>query len=64
MVVYRCISKTHNGNLKGLKSGSATVTVTVRDDQGNTVQDTCKVKVGLAVWQVLIKIFLFGWIWY
>lgn len=48
----------------GFNQGSATITCTVTDSNGNTVQDTCKVSVQYAWWQWLIKILLFGWIWY
>ncbi|MCR4616366.1 MAG: Ig-like domain-containing protein [Clostridiales bacterium] len=58
------VSVDNDGNANGLKTGSYSVTVTVIDSCGNTVTDTCTVKVKLTFWQVLIKIFLFGWIWY
>ena len=48
----------------GFSQGSATITVTVTDENGNTVQDTCKVSVKFTAVQWLIKILLFGWIWY
>ncbi len=53
-----------NGNVYGAKRGSATITCTVTDSNGNTVQDTCKVTVKYSFGQWLIKILLFGWIWY
>ncbi len=53
-----------NGKIYGAKKGTANITVTVTDSQGNTVTDTCKVTVEYTWWQWLIKIVLFGWIWY
>lgn len=56
-----------NGNVYGVKDWiktSATITCTVTDQYGNTVSDTCTVKVGYAWWQWIIGIVLFGWIWY
>ncbi len=58
------VSVDNNGNVKGLKKGSATITCTVTDQYGNTVKDTCKVTVSYSVWQWVIIILLFGWIWY
>ena len=52
------------GEVTGMKRGTATITVTVTDTTGNTVSDTCKVTVKYTVWQWIIKILLFGWIWY
>ncbi|GEM_PF-2539601 len=52
------------GNVYGAKPGAATVTLSVTDEQGNTVVNTCKVTVRLAFWQWMIRILLFGWIWY
>ena len=45
-------------------SGTATITCTVTDFNGNVVKDTCKVNVKLSFGQWLIVIVLFGWIWY
>ena len=53
-----------NGNVKALKKGNATITVTVTDEYGNVVTDTCDVSVKYAFWQWIIIIALFGWIWY
>ena len=53
-----------NGKVYGAKKGSTEITVTVTDEYGNTVSDTCKVNVTYAWWQWIIVIVLFGWIWY
>ena len=53
-----------NGKVSGAKKGTATITCTVTDSNGNTVQDTCKVTVKYSFGQWLIVILLFGWIWY
>lgn len=63
------VSVDNNGNVtsnktSGFTQGSATITVTVTDSNGNTVTDTCTVTVQFTWWQWLIKIVLFGWIWY
>ena len=53
-----------NGKVTALKKGSAKITCTVTDSYGNTVSDTCNVTVKYSFGQWLIKILLFGWIWY
>lgn len=55
-----------NGKVTATKrgSGTATITCTVIDSNGNVVKDTCKVNVSLTWWQWIIIIALFGWIWY
>lgn len=53
-----------NGNVYGAKKGSADITVTVTDEYGNSASDTCTVQVKYSLWQWIIKILLFGWIWY
>ena len=53
-----------NGKVVAGKTGSATITVTVTDEFGNTVSDTCKVNVSYNWWQWILVIVLFGWIWY
>lgn len=50
------------GKIYAAKRGSANITVTVTDSQGNVFADTCKVTVEYTWWQWLIKIVLFGWI--
>lgn len=53
-----------NGNVKSGKTGSAVITCTVKDQNGNVTQDTCKVTVQYQGFQWFIVIVLFGWIWY
>ncbi len=55
-----------NGKVTATKrgSGTATITCTVTDSNGNVVKDTCKVNVKLSFGQILIVYVLFGWIWY
>ncbi len=53
-----------NGIVTATGTGEAEITVTVTDEYGNVIEDTCKVTVSYAWWQWLIIIFLFGWIWY
>ena len=52
------------GKVYAAKRGTATITCTVTDSDGNTVQDTCKVTVKYTWWQWIIKIVLGGWAWY
>ncbi len=49
-----------SGKLSADGTGTATVTATA--DDGRTA--TCTVTVEYAWWQKLIRIFLFGWLWY
>ena len=60
----RIISVDKNGNVTALKKGETNVTVTVTDESGNTAECTCKVTVAYTWWQVLIRIFLLGFLWY
>ncbi len=52
------------GNVYAAKTGSATITVTVTDEYGNKVTDTCDVNAQYTWWQWIIVIVLFGWLWY
>lgn len=60
----KVVSVDENGKVTALKKGSADITVTVTDEYGNSLSDTCKVNVTYTWWQWIIKIVLFGWIWY
>ncbi len=53
-----------NGKVYAAKRGTASITCTVTDSDGNTVQDICKVTVKYTWWQWIIKIVLGGWAWY
>jgi uncharacterized protein YjdB len=53
-----------NGNVYAAKKGTATITCTVTDSNGNTVTDTSKVTVKYTFGQILIRIFLLGFLWY
>ena len=53
-----------NGNVYAANKGTAEIKVTVTDQSGNTVTDTCKITVKYTWWQWIIKVVLFGWIWY
>ena len=53
-----------NGKVTTRDTGSTTITITVTDEYGNTVTDTCDVEVKYTWWQWIIVIVLFGWIWY
>lgn len=52
------------GNIDGIKKGVADIKVTVTDENGNTVSDTCTVTVQYSTIQWIIVIVLFGWLWY
>ena len=58
------VTVNQNGEIKAVKRGSANIKITVTDLNGNTVSDTCTVKVKYAWWQWIIIIVCFGWIWY
>ncbi len=60
----KAVKVDENGNIYAAKRGSATITCTVTDSNGNSVSDTCNVTVKYSFGQWLIKILLFGWIWY
>ena len=53
-----------NGKVTAHMRGTADITVTVTDEDGNAVSDTCTVTVHYTLVQWLIVILLFGWIWY
>ena len=48
----------------GFGRGSTVITVTVTDSYGNTVTDSITVTVNYVWWQWVLKIVLFGWLWY
>ncbi|MCR4615522.1 MAG: InlB B-repeat-containing protein [Clostridiales bacterium] len=52
------------GNLTAVKKGRAAVTCTVTDEYGGSVSAVTVVTVKYSLIQLLIKILLFGWIWY
>lgn len=54
----------NSGKIYGVGKGSATITCTVVDEYGKTIQDTCNVTVSYSFWQWIIKIVLLGFIWY
>ena len=66
-----CAAKLENAlrKLPGVESvsvnftgGTVTITATLKDDPETTAE--CKLEVKYAWWQHLVRIFLFGWIWY
>lgn len=58
------VSVDNNGNYRALKTGDAKITCTVTDANGGVSSASCNVKVSYAWWQMIIRIVLFGWIWY
>ena len=52
-----------NGKVYGAKKGSAVITCTVADTNGNAVSDSCTVKVKYSGLQWFLVIVCFGWIW-
>lgn len=58
------VSVDSSGKIYGVSRGEAKITCTVTDENGNSVSDTCTVKVAYTWWQWLIRIVLLGWIWY
>lgn len=52
------------GNIVTMKRGTAEITCTVTDSNGNVVTDTCEVTVTYTWWQWIIKIVLLGFLWY
>ena len=60
----RIITVDKDGIVHALKIGTTSVTVTASDEAGNTESCKCTVTVRYAWWQILIRIFLLGFIWY
>lgn len=60
----KIVTVNEDGKIYAAKKGSATITCTVTDQLGNISTDTCTVTVKYTFAQWLIKIILFGWIWY
>ena len=60
----KIVSVDKDGNVTALKKGAANVTVSVTDEYGNTQECTCKVTVTYTWLQILIRIFLLGFLWY
>lgn len=60
----KIISVDKDGKATALKKGETTVTVTVKDEYENTAECTCTVTVRYAWWQMLIRVFLLGFLWY
>lgn len=60
----KVVSVDANGKINAKQQGTATITCYVMDETGCMVKDDCTVKVSLTWWQWIIKIVLFGWIWY
>ena len=58
------ISIDADGKVTAKKAGTTTVTVTAEDTDGNTAECFCTVTVRYAWWQILIRIFLLGFLWY
>ena len=52
------------GEVTSGKRGTATVTCTVIDAQGNAISDSCNVTVNYTTLQWILVIFLFGWLWF
>ena len=53
-----------SGNVTTNKAGTAHITVTATDKYGFAETSVCTVTVRYNWWQWLIRIFLFGWLWY
>lgn len=60
----KILSVGEDGTVNTLHWGKTDIKVTVTDENGNSFTDTCTVQAKCRVWQWLIIIFLFGWIWY
>ena len=53
-----------DGEFSAIGTGTATITCTVTDAQGNEFTDTCTVTVKYTFLQLIIKYILFGWLWF
>ena len=53
-----------SGNVTTNKAGTARITVTASDQYGFTESAVCTVTVQYTWWQWLIRVLLFGWLWY
>ena len=51
-----------DGNILISDVGTVTITATLKDDP--TITASCQLEIKYTWWQHLIRIFLFGWIWY
>ena len=49
---------------QNLDRGSAVIIATVTDSYGHSSEGVCRVNIEFAWWQWIIKIALFGWLWY
>ena len=58
------VSVDANGRIFAAKKGSAVIKVIYNDPDGPGLFDTCTVTVKYSLIQQLIRLFLFGWIWY
>ncbi|MBP9988919.1 MAG: hypothetical protein KBT46_05405 [Ruminococcus sp.] len=54
----------YDGQIATYLTGSTYCTVYVVDAQGHIFEDSCTITVKYSFWQWLIRIFLFGWLWY
>lgn len=53
-----------NGNVTAIKTGTATITCRVVDENGYSASDTCTVTVKYSILQWIINILLLGFLWY
>ncbi len=61
----KSVAKIDNGVVTGKGTGSAVITAKALDENGKELSiATCNVTVKLTWWQWILKILLFGWIWY
>ena len=52
-----------DGNVTGVQKGTATVTMTVTELNGNSFQTSCRVTVKYSWYQWIVQILFFGWLW-